>query len=151
MPSAVIGGVCIVAGGLVAAATAPAPSEKASWVAAYLVLVGGVAQVGLALGQAIFGRQASTPMVRAQRTSWTAGWTAGNALVVAGTLSGLTALTDIGGLFLLATLLLLVPSLRTPNAPPAGGNRWLLRGYRGLVLLLLISIPAGLLLARLRP
>src|SRR5664280_1572278 len=43
LPFAAVGAACIVAGGLVAAVSAPAPSEHASWAAAYLVLVVGAA------------------------------------------------------------------------------------------------------------
>src|SRR5664280_2796146 len=53
LPFAAVGAACIVAGGLVAAVSAPAPSEHASWAAAYLVLVVGVAQAALGVGQAL--------------------------------------------------------------------------------------------------
>jgi len=39
LPFGIVGVVCVVAGGLVAAATAPAPTEHGGWAAAYLVLV----------------------------------------------------------------------------------------------------------------
>ena len=39
LPFGIAGVACIVAGGLVAAVTAPAATEHASWAAAYLVLV----------------------------------------------------------------------------------------------------------------
>lgn len=146
LPSLVVGGICIVGGGLVAAATAPVPSEKASWAAAYLVLVGGVAQIGFGLGLAAFGRRVPPRTVLAEAACWNAG----NALVIAGTLTGITALADVGGVLLLAALLLLVPSLRTPAAAVAARIRWLLHVYRGIVLLLLVSIPTGLVLAALR-
>ena len=48
-----LGGMCVIAGGCVAAASSVTPSETASWAAAYLVLVGGVAQVFLGLGQVL--------------------------------------------------------------------------------------------------
>ena len=38
-PFGIVGVVRVVAGGLVAAATAPAPTEHGGWAAAYLVLV----------------------------------------------------------------------------------------------------------------
>lgn len=146
-PSVAIGTLCIVAGGLVAAISAAAPSEKASWTAAYLVLVGGVAQIGLALGQAAFGRRPAAP---AGAHAVAGGWSAGNALVVIGTLAGVGALVNVGGLVLWATLILLFPSLRHLDGPRSTTRRWLMVGYRGLVALLLVSIPAGLVLARFR-
>ena len=140
----VAGAVCVVAGGLVAAIGATRPSEHASWAAAYLVLVAGVAQIGLAAGWAVLFWQASS------RRAWLqlSGWNTGNALVIAGTLAGLTALVDLGGVLLLTALLLGMPGLRPPPGGGSAGRRWLLRGYRALVLVLLVSVPVGLLLAR---
>lgn len=146
VPAAVIGGVCIVAGGLLAAVSARAPSEGASWAAAYLVLVGGVAQIAFGLGRAAFDAAASTRSVVAHLVAWNAG----NACVLAGTLSGLTAVVDVGGVLLLVALLLLVPGLRRPAGSVDGAARWLLWAYRAVVLLLVVSIPVGLVLARLR-
>jgi hypothetical protein len=147
LPFAVIGAVCIVGGGLVAAVTALAPSEQGSWAAAYLVLVGGVGQIALAAGQAVFSPWVSTRLLAAQLT----GWNAGNAAVLGGTLLGLTALIDAGGGLLVATLALFAHAMHTATAPlQPGRRRWLLIGYRLLVLIVLVSIPIGLVLARLR-
>lgn len=52
-PFVIVGSVCVIAGGLVAAVTATSPSEHGAWVSACLVLVGCVAQIGLGLGQAV--------------------------------------------------------------------------------------------------
>lgn len=97
LPFAVVGVTCVVAGGLVAAATAPAPSEHASWAAAYLV--------------------------------------------------GLTSLVEVGGALLAVALALLIRGV--------GGARqhgaWPLYTYRVFVIILLVSIPIGLLLARAGP
>src|SRR5579875_3107512 len=98
-PFAAFGTACVIAGGLVAAATAPAPSGHGSWAAAYLVLVGGVAQVALGAGQALLApRSPSRRLVAAEF----AGWNAGNAAVLAGTLAGVTPLVDAGGALLVA-------------------------------------------------
>lgn len=56
LPFAIVGTACVIAGGLVAAATAPAPSEHGSWAAAYLVLVAGMAQVALAMEQGMLAQ-----------------------------------------------------------------------------------------------
>jgi hypothetical protein len=86
LPFVALGAVCVVAGGLVSAASAFAPSEHAAWAAAYLVLLAGA----LAL------------------VAW-----------------------EVRG--------------------HAGRARWPLRAFRGLVALLVVSIPVGLVLAQLRP
>lgn len=146
VPAAVIGGACVVAGGLLAAVSAPAPSEGASWAAAYLVLVGGVAQIAFGFGRAAFDPAASTRSVVAHLVTWNVG----NVCVLAGTLSGRTTVVDGGGVLLLAALLLLVRGLRRPPASDGRAAGWLLWAYRAVVLLLVISIPVGLVLARLR-
>ena len=148
LPFTVIGVLCVIAGGLLAAATAPAPSEHTTWAAAYLVLVGGVAQAGLGSGQAMFTARISTPVLAGQ----VAGWNLGNAAVLAGTLLGITALVDLGGALLVVTLGLLAGGLIPPGIRPVSGTkRWCLYGYRLLVLILFVSIPVGLVLAQIRP
>lgn len=148
LPFVRTGVLCVIAGGLVAAVTAPAPTEHGTWVAAYLVLVGGVAQVGLALGQAMFTTRTSTRVIAVQAV----GWNVGNAAVIVGTLLGVTALVDLGGAFLVTALVLLGRGVSPARARPAdSGAKWSLHGYRLLVLILLVSIPIGLVLARARP
>jgi hypothetical protein len=147
LPFTAIGVACVVAGGLVAAATAHAPTQHASWAAAYLVLVGGVAQVGLGMGQALFAGRPSATLVTAQLACWNVG----NAAVIAGTLASLPVLVDVGGALLVVTLLLLTYALRASGARVAGGvRRWYLHGFRLLVAILAVSIPIGLVLAQLR-
>jgi hypothetical protein len=132
----------IIAGGLVAAVTARAPSEKASWAAAYLVLVGGVATLGLALGRVFLSAERASG--RSLATELTT-WLAGNALVLAGTLVDLTWLVDVGGALLVVALALVVLGVRH-----GAGPRWARGVFTALVVILLVSIPIGLVLARLR-
>lgn len=147
LPFIALGVACVIGGGLVAAATAPAPTEHTTWAAAYLVLVGGVAQVGFALGQALLVTRTPPPIVAVQA----AGWNLGTAAVLAGTLLGASALVNLGGVLLIVTLILLARGLRPAGVRPADGiYRWCLHCYRLLVLILLISIPVGLVLARVR-
>lgn len=142
VPFVVVGSACVVAGGIVAAATAHSPSEHASWAVAYLVLVGGVAQLALALGQALF----ATDLPSRRAVTWEfAAWNLGNAAVLVGTLLDLLLLTDVGGALLVLTLALLVRAVR--GARPS----WPLRLYRLLVVVVLVSIPIGLVLARMGP
>ncbi len=145
LPVALIGVLCVIAGGLVAAVTAPAPTEHGTWAAAYLVLVGGVAQIGLALGQAMFSARTSIRLAAVQAV----GWNVGNAAVLGGTLLGVFVLVDAGGALLVMALVLLGRGVSPAGARAAtGGAKWCLYGYRLLLLILLVSIPVGLVLAR---
>ncbi len=145
LPFAIVGALCIIAGGLLAAVTPSTPTQNTAWTTAYLVLVGGAAQVGLGLGRAVVASGTSAPVVAVQ----VAGWNLGNAAVLIGTWLGLTALLDRGGALLLATLVLMTRGLRPSQTWPAGGvGAWCLLGYRSLLLILLVSIPVGLVLAR---
>ncbi len=143
LPFAAFGAACIVLGGLVSAAIAPTPTEHGSWAVAYLVLVGGVAQVALGAGQALLAPAA--PSRRVARSEMI-GWNAGNAAVLAGTLLGFTWLADIGGAILVVSLALVTRQMRGATRRPA----WPLYLYRGLVALVLVSIPVGLVLAEFR-
>lgn len=118
-PFVTLGTGCVVAGGLVAAATAPTPTTHASWAAAYLVLVAGVAQVALGLGQAVLTPQAPS---RGRVAARLATWNAGNAAVLGGTLAGVLPLVDLGGALLVIGLALLAPAVRG-GAPPAHAER----------------------------
>ncbi|MEO7979862.1 MAG: hypothetical protein ABI807_03025 [Sporichthyaceae bacterium] len=142
-PFVAVGAACIVAGGLVAAVTAPAPSEHGTWAAAYLVLVAGVAQVVLGVGQALLApRPPAQRMVAAQVIAWNIS----NAAVLAGTVAGDTAFVDAGGVLLVVVLVLMLRGARGGGATP----RWLLAAFRLLAVVLLVSIPVGLVLARTR-
>ena len=146
---------CIAGGGLVAAAIAPAPTEHGAWAVAYLVLVGGIAQLALGAGQALLAVRTPSPAtIRTQ----VVGWNAGNAVVIAGTLANLTVLTGLGAAVLVVVLALFVFGVRggaagngTGDSPDAARRPdWLLHGFRTLVVVLLVSIPIGLVLSHLR-
>jgi hypothetical protein len=135
---AAVGIACVVAGGLTAAVSATAPSEHGAWAAAYLVLVCGVAQIGLGAGQPLLARPARRLL------AWEfATWNLGNAGVLAGTLAGSTVVVDAGGVLLAAALALMTFGTRGQ----AGSPVWALRGYRFLTAVILVSIPVGLVLA----
>jgi hypothetical protein len=81
-----------------------------------------------------------------------AGWNLGNAVVLAGTLLGISTLVDLGGALLVVTLGLLARGLISSEIRPVrGAKRWCLYGYRQLVIILFVSIPVGLVLAQIRP
>lgn len=65
------GGISIVAGGLVAAVTGPTNWDRGAWVANFLVLVAGVAQIGIDASQA-----------HLSPTSTGSPWTAGNRMLL---------------------------------------------------------------------
>lgn len=114
-----VGGACIVLGGLVAAATDPLNLSKGSWLAAYLVLVGGVAQWAMGVMQASAGTRRVT-------ATWewvqAAAWNLGNVGVIVGSLSGTPGLVDAAAVpLLIAWVWLWVPpgwnrSQRTEDA-----------------------------------
>lgn len=142
-PPVLIGIGCVIVGGLVAAVTSPLSLENGSWAAAYLVLVAGVAQVGLAAGQAWL--PARPPTIRL--TMWElAAWNGGNAAVLAATLAGTPLFVAVGGLSLLVALVLFVCGAKGPRA---GTTRWLAT-YRLGVGVLVISVPVGLVVSVLR-
>ena len=139
-PFVALAGAAIVAGGLVAAVTGPTDFDKGSWLAAYLVLVGGVALIVLGVGQAVFARQ---PPARTVISAELALWVLSAAAVIIGTLAEVVALTIIGGLLLLGVLVLFVAAVR--DASGIGGRLlWL---YRAMIGILVVSIPVGLFLA----
>ena len=139
----------VVAGGLVAAAVAHDPSEKPVWASAYLVLVAGLAQLGLALGRALLAPRAPTSGAMARDF---AVFALGNAGVVVGTLADAVWVVDVGGALLVVALGLLVWGVRSGGEAvadrPAAWVVALLWLYRVLVVVLLVSIPVGLVLAR---
>ena len=137
----VIGAGAVVAGGLVAAVTGPAGWERGSWVAAYLVLVVGVAQLGLAAGVAWLSDPAPT---RQLVGSGVVVWDLGHAAVLVGTLGRVEWAVNVGGVLIVLALLGALLAVR-PNR-----RGWLLWTYRALVVVVLVSVPVGLVLARLR-
>lgn len=139
-PFVVVASTSIVVGGLVAAATGPTDFDKGSWLAAYLVLVGGVALMILGIGQAVFARR---PPARSMITVESILWVLSGVAVIVGTLGELVALTIVGGLLLLVVLVLFVAAVREPSG--IGGR--LIWVYRAMIGILVVSIPVGLVLA----
>ncbi len=147
LPFAAIGSACIVAGGLVAAVTAPLELAHGSWMAAYLVLALGVAQVALGAGQALLARRPPSPAVVALEV---AGWNLSGAAVIAGTLTSTPVLTTVAGAVLLATLLLFIRAVSRGNGEvreTGGGARAARWAYLAVLVILAVSVPVGMLLA----
>jgi len=128
----------IIAGGLCAAAVAHAPSRAIVWMVAYLVLVAGVGQLVLGLGQALL---AADPPSRAQVTLECAVLNAGNAGVIAGTLSERFLVVAAGEALFALALACFLAGTRTATHRP------LLLAYRTIASILLAGALVGLLLA----
>lgn len=134
---------CIVVGGLVAAVTSPLTLEHGSWAAAYLVLVGGVAQGSLGIGQHVLTQR--KPAMRVVGVELAA-WNAGGLAVIGGTIMSNPWIVDLGGLLLAVALLCMIWLTRGSSAGP----RWLAWGYRLLLTVIIVSIPIGLAMAHLQ-
>ena len=140
-----LGAAQVVLGGLVAAVTGPLQLPRGSWLAAYLVLVGGVGQYAIGRAPSWLG------LTPSRRAGWAelAGWNLANLAVVLGTLTRLPLVVDVGGVVLAVVLVLLLRDVLRARRDTTG-PRWARVGYAVLLLVLLVSIPVGLVLAHLR-
>ncbi len=110
--------------------------------AAFLVLVGGVAQIGLAVGQAGL---AARPLRSRTELVECVLWSGGCLTVICGTLVSSPVAVAIGSGPLVATLAISSQAVRRPVGHPL-----LTLAYRILVVILLASIPLGVALAWMR-
>lgn len=169
LPFLIAGIICVIAGGLLAAATAYVTTQKTAWATAYIVLVGGIAQIGLGAGVAWLAPLAPP------RWAWWAfiGWNVGNAGVLTGQLAGVVALTDVGTIILVASLIVVLiaarshrgpiqepvtvtqarqvspgdqPDFYLPLSPAHPAVLW---AFRALIVLLAVTMPIGVVLAHL--
>lgn len=137
------GGASVIAGGLTAAVTGPIQWGHGSWVAAFLVLVAGVAQIGVGAGQAYLAPLTpSATFIAAQCVMWSAGC----ATVIAGTLLSSPEVVVVGSAPLVAAVVMSIIALRGSRAKRSA----FLVLYRLLLVVLLASIPIGVALARAR-
>lgn len=142
-PFVVAGTISVIAGGLIAALTRPTGFTLGPWVAAYLVLVGGVAQIALGGGQALLAeRPPPAALVRLEFVVWNLAVAA----VLVGTLVPVVTVTMVGGVVTGGALVLFLGGVRRVRSSP----RWALNLYRGVGLFVLLSTPVGLVLAWLR-
>jgi hypothetical protein len=143
----VLGAAGIIGGGLVSAVTGPLSWEHGSWAAAYLVLVLGVAQLVFGVGQAWLAREVPGRLT----IGWELlGWNVGSALVIAGSVLERPVVVDVGGVLLVVALALFAVAVRSGRPPEVVGSVWFRRVYLLLVLVILVSIPIGLVLAAVR-
>lgn len=143
LPLLIAGAIAVVGGGMAAAVTGPTDWDDGSWVAAFLVLVTGVAQIAVAAAQAEL-----SPTVTSARFIVVEGmlWNTSCIAIIAGTLLSAPVIVSIGGTSLMIALGMSVVLVRGS----VGGPRLLLWSYRVLLVVLMASIPIGLTLAWMR-
>ena len=146
LPAAVmtiLGWAGIVAGGLVAAVTDPLDVYRGSWMAAYLVLVVGAAQIVMGSARRRWGTGLAA-------TGWAqcAGWNLGSAGVILGTLAETSLIVYVCSAALVAALVL--AALDTRSARNASGDELRILAYRAMLVILAVSIPVGMVLSYLR-
>lgn len=136
LPFAVAGTAAVLAGGFVAAAGGEDPTKHLAWASAYLVLVCGCSQLFVGVGAAALTR--SSPSVRL--VTWQlVGFNAGNAGVLAGTLSGARVVLYVAS----AVLVLTLASFAWSTAGARARRGAWLTVYRVVLVLLVISVPVG--------
>jgi hypothetical protein len=133
----------IITGGFVAAATRPLELERGSWVAALLVLVGGVAQGALGAGRVLLPTTAPNPTRVAAETGL---WNLAVIGTILGSLTSFPGLTTISGMALLVDLVLVYGATRTLD--PA--RRRLRLALQVVLAVVFVSVPIGMTLAWIR-
>lgn len=124
--------------GFAAAAAIHAPTQALVWMVAYLVLVAGVAQAVLGLGQALL--PATLPTPRWLAAEW-ALFNLGNLGVIAGTLLTSPALVALGTALFVAALLAFLLGAR------GAGAGWLLHAFRAVLVATCLGACVGLALS----
>lgn len=140
VPFAVIGAIGVIAGGLVSAAAAGSPSYNSSWSVAYLILVVGVAQFVLGLGQAYL---APSPPSGQLISAEIIALNLANIAVLVGTIFEWTVLVFAGSVLFIVALALFLWAVRIANSSHIG----LLYGFRTIVAVLIVSAGVGLVIA----
>jgi hypothetical protein len=139
-----VSGALIVAGGLVGAVNSAAPFAHGSWVAAYLVLVGGVAQ--LLLGVGCLGLP--VPRLSARLRGAQLGlWNVGNAIVVGGVLLDAVGAVVVGSVMLEGAL----GAFAVGGGPIRRDGRGRVILYRIVILGLAGSVVIGAAMAHASP
>ena len=135
-PFAAAGCASIVAGGLLASAiAAPAPTRHGVWSVAYLVLVLGVGQLMLGAGLALL---ATAPPGRRTVGAIALAFNIAGVAIVLGIVTDHVVVFDAGSALLLGALVVLLSGVRRSTY-----RGWTLHVYRGLIALLIVSIPIG--------
>jgi heme/copper-type cytochrome/quinol oxidase subunit 4 len=136
-PFALAGAVSVIAGGLLAAIAAPAPTRHGVWAVAYLVLVLGISQIVLGAGQALLS---STPWGARMVAVTAAAFNVANIAVLVGVITDHIVVFDAGAVLLAVALVLFLHGVRR-----SARRSWPLYAYRLFIAVLVVSIPIGLL------
>lgn len=119
------------------------------WLALHLALLGGVSQLVLGAGQFfVCAFLATTPPSRRVAGAQLATWNTGILLVALGVPTGLTGLTDAGGILIVAGLVLFASALRAMQRRSLQRARWAVRWYQASAACLGAGALIGILLAR---
>lgn len=141
-PFLAVGAAGAVGGGMVAAISGPANWQRGSWLAAFLVLVVGVGQITLGVGQSAAHGSVTRALVAAELLFVNAG----AALVVVGTLSSRPVLATAGSVaFAGGVAVFAGHSLHGPRR-----SGWVHRLYEALLMILAVSAAIGIALSWLR-
>ncbi len=139
IPFLTLGSAGIVFGGLFSAATARAATYHSAWFVAYFVLVVGVAQVALGLGQWwLASERPRTGLLVGELVAFNLG----NAGVIVGTLLAASIWVDAGSALLIIALVSFAWAVHTPAR--RGLALWT---YWALIILLFASVIVGLVFA----
>ncbi len=137
-PLLVPGAAGVIMGGLIAASVAQDPTFATVWLAAYLVLVVGVAQIALAIGQALLASPAvDIARIRLESVLFNVG----SVGVIVGAIGGGFVFVVFGTVLFIGALGAFLLAVRGPT----GG--YAVHAYRALIALLSISALVGLLLS----
>lgn len=133
----VLGTVAVVGGSILSAAIAPTPSYHGSWAVAYIVLVAGVAQIVLGVGQT----SVTDGHVGAGRVAWQAAlFDAGVAATVTATILDIPVLLYAAAVAQVVAVILFLAATR-------GGRRGLtLITLRVVAIVLLVGTPTGVVI-----
>lgn len=142
IPFLTVGVAAITLGGLFSAATARFASYHSAWFVAYLVLVVGIAQVGLGIGQ---WKLSSKPLTVAVLFAELLIFNIGNAGVILGSLVSDSLWVDIGSALLAVALAIFAWMVWSPRR--RGVILW---SYWALLALLFVSVFVGLYFAHFR-
>lgn len=137
LPFAIMGTIAVVGGALLSAALAPTPSYHGNWAVAYIVLVAGVGQIVLGVGQTAATAGTVRPAIIAVQVLLL---NLGAAATVAATVG------DIPALLYVAAVLQMVALVSFLWATRHGTRGLTLVALRIMAVLLLISVPTGIVL-----
>lgn len=144
LPLLTVAAVMIVAGGVVAAVNGAAAFAHGSWLAAYLVLVGGVAQLALGTGCLLLPQAECPPSIARLQLGL---WNLGTLTVAGGVLGNLYGVVLAGSVIVAGALASFARGTGSSHGP--GARRVI--AYRLLIGLLIIGVLVGGVLAHTMP